>query len=82
MEDKQIVGVLEISDDVLEKEFLATNPVDLDISAIRSTVPDPISVGSYNSSLGACCCTIQSSSEACGGNGYVPNSTECIPGGV
>ena len=82
MEDKQIVGVLEISDEVLEKEFLATNPVNLDIYAIKSTVPVPISVGTYNSSFQACCCTILNNSEVCGGNGYLPSSIECLPGGA
>lgn len=82
MEDKEIVGVLEISDEALEKEFSDTNPVDLDISRIVAGPTSPISVGSYNSSFGGCCCTIASSSEVCGGSGYLPTAVECTPGGA
>jgi hypothetical protein len=82
-----IEEVLEISDEKLEMEFKesCTSLNDELKSRIKNLVaktPHPISVGTYNSSFGACCCTIQNNSNACGGDGYLPNSTNCTPGGT
>lgn len=82
MNELDVVGVLDISDEDLEKEFLYTPPVELDLSDVVSETPNPISVGSYNSSFGACCCTIENNTESCGGSGFVPTAVECTPGGA
>jgi hypothetical protein len=83
MEDHEIISVLEITDEYLEAEFEGYDPVDIDFSKIVATSPSISSVGSYNSSFGGCCCTIQSSSEVCGGSGFLPTAVECTgPGGA
>lgn len=79
--------IIAIDDQDLEFEF-NNNFVSLDpdvkakIKDLFMATPDPISVGTYNSSFGACCCTIQSSSVVCGGSGFLPDTTECTPGGA
>ena len=82
MEDRDIVGVLEMPDEVLEMEFVRTRPVDIDLSKVVASTTNPVSVGTYNSSFGGCCCTIQSNSDACGGSGFLPSGVECTPGGA
>jgi hypothetical protein len=71
-----IEEVLEISDEKLEIEFEESfaSLADELKSRIRSLVvktSNPISVGSWSSAQGACCCTIQNNSNACGGSGFV-----------
>ena len=74
--------VLELSDEKLEAEFKesCTSLTDELKSRIKNLVAktaNPITVGTYNSSFGACCCTLTN-----GQPGFLPSAVECTPGGT
>lgn len=80
MTDLEVAEILELDDEALELEFeKASIPGDLEskIKVIKAASPNPITVGSWNSCTGACCCTLND-----GSNAYLPNCTDCLPGGV
>jgi len=77
-----IEEVLELSDEKLEVEFKesCTSLTDELKSRIKNLVAKtaaPLTVGTYNSSFSACCCTLSN-----GDSGFLPSSVECAPGGA
>ena len=80
--------VLEMSDEKLEMEFEESfaslaDELKSRIKNLVANTSNPIGVSSWSTNpTAACCCTIQSSSNACGGNGYLPDTTNCLPGGA
>lgn len=84
MNDFEIAEVLGISDEELDLEFIQTSTISLDIrSSIVAATNNPIGVASFTSSPSdACCCTISNNTSACGGDGIVLDTTNCLPGGA
>jgi hypothetical protein len=84
--NETVAEIIEITDQDLEMEF-EKNFVSLNsdikskIKELFAETPNPIGVGSWNSSFQGCCCTIASSSEVCGGNGFLPTAVECLAPG-
>lgn len=81
MSNLEIEEVLNIKDEELELEFEKSIPavgIQAKIKDMVSAVPNPISIGSWNSCTSACCCTLSDGAT----NAYLPNCTDCLPGGV
>ena len=80
MSEVEMAEILGVTDEVLEIEFERI-PILVDLESkmkgISAAVANPVTVGSWNSCSEACCCTLSG-----GGEAYLPNCTDCQPGGA